>query len=60
MKHWMQAALDRIDARQTEAERNTVVARAIRHAHAAMRREQAATDAIHADYESGDHLGGQP
>ncbi len=60
MKHWMQAALDRIDARQTEAERNTVVARVIRQAHAAMRREQAAADTIHADYESGDHLGGQP
>ena len=59
MKHWMQAALDRIDARQHQADRNDVVARAIRHAHAAMRREQAADD-VHADYESGDHLGGQP
>ena len=60
MTHWMRAALDRIDARQLEAERDAAVTRALRHAHAAMRREQEAADAIHADYESGDHLGGQP
>ena len=56
---WLQAALDRIEARMRDAEREAAVTRRLRRHHAEMLLEIETAD-VHGDYESGDHLGGQP